>query len=140
MPAKETDVCVRDDVVITDPEHVGHLARILRQVVMETHRAELAGQDRAQKTALLYEYLRGEVFRDELTALIEAGTRLTEMLQTERRAHERDWNARQRTYDELLHNSVAIDQSIRNIIESDGAGPIARRRPRRKSRTPHIHA
>ena len=37
----EADVCVRDDVVITDPEHVRHLARILRQLVLETHRARL---------------------------------------------------------------------------------------------------
>ena len=121
MPAKEADVCVRDDVVITDPEHVRHLARILRQMVIETHRAELAGQDRNQKTALLYEYLRGEIFRGELVSLIEVGTKLTEMLQTERSAHERDWNKRQQTYDELLHNSVAIDQSIRGIIESEPA-------------------
>ena len=135
MPAKEADVCVRDDVVITDPEHVRHLARILRQMVMETHRAELAGQDRNQKTALLYEYLRGEVFRGELASLIEVGTKLTEMLQTERSAHERDWNKRQQTYDELLHNSVAIDQSIRGIIESKSAGAASRRAPRRRARS-----
>ena len=133
MPAKEADVCVRDDVVITDPEHVRHLSRILRQMVMETHRAELAGLDRNQKTELLYEYLRGEVFRGELASLIEVGTKLTEMLQTERSAHERDWNKRQQTYDELLHNSVAIDQSIRGIIESKSAA--SRRAPRRRARS-----
>ena len=140
MPAKEADVCVRDDVVITDPEHVRHLARILRQVVLETHRAALAGKNRDHKKALLYDYLRGEAFRGELTLLIEAGSKLSEMLQTERRTHERDWNSRQQAYDELLHNSVAIDQSIRNIIETDGAAPTTRRKPRRKSRSLPIHA
>ena len=73
---------MRDDVVIADPAHVRHLAWIVRRAVIETHRAELAGQDRAGKTARLYEYLRSDEFRGQLSAVVRAGTQLTEMLQS----------------------------------------------------------
>ena len=95
LPAKEKDTCVRDDVIVADPIHVRHLAWILRRMVIETHRATLAGHDRADKTARLYEYLRSEEFREHLSPVVAAGTHLSEMLQAERKHHERDWNLRQ---------------------------------------------
>ena len=87
-------------------------------MVIETHRAELAGQDRAAKTARLYEYLRGDEFREQLAAVVAAGDKLTGMLQAERKDHERGWNRRQQAYDELVHDSVAIEETIQGIIES----------------------
>jgi hypothetical protein len=132
LPAQERDACVRDDVVIADPMHARQLARILRRMVIETHRAELAGHDRAGKTARLYEYLRSGEFREHLSPVVEAGTHLSEMLQEERKHHERDWSKRQRTYDQLLHNSVAIEQTIQGIIESEA--PPKRRRSARAGR------
>ena len=70
LPANEECACVRDDVVIVDPLHVRHLAWIVRRAVIETHRAERAGQDRAGKTARLYEYLRSDEFRGQLSTLV----------------------------------------------------------------------
>jgi hypothetical protein len=128
FPAREKDACVRDDVVVADPAHVRHLARILRRMVVETHCAERAGQDRAGKTERLYEYLRGDEFREELASVIQIGSTLSEMLQKERKDHERGWSRRQRAYDDLVHNSVAIEESIKGIIES--------RQPRRRTKAP----
>ncbi len=142
LPANEKDTCIRDDVVITDPAHARHLARILRRVVIETYRAERAGHDRDRKTAHLYEYLRSDDFRERLASVVEAGSKLTGMLQSERRGHERDWNSRQRTYDEVLHNSVAIEQSIQRITESErpseAAPNSAKKRQDRRSRTERL--
>ena len=121
LPANEEAACVREDVVIVDPTHVRHLAWIVRRAVIETHRAEVAGQDRAGKTARLYTYLRSDDFREQLTVVVRAGSQLSEMLQAERKKHEQDWSRRQSTYDELLHNSVAIEQAIQDIIESEPA-------------------
>ena len=118
LPGKEKGTCVSDDVIVADPPHARHLARILRRMVIETHRAELAGQDRAAKTARLYEYLRGDEFREQLAAVVAAGNKLTDMLQAERKDHERGWNKRQQAYDELVHDSVAIEETIQGIIES----------------------
>ena len=87
-------------------------------MVIETHRAELAGQDRAAKTARLYEYLRGDEFPEQVAAVVAAGDKLTGMLQAERKDHERGWNRRQQAYDELLHGSVAIEEMSQGIIDS----------------------
>ncbi len=119
LPAGEKDACIRDDVVIADAIHARHMARILRRMVIETHRAELAGRDRAGKTARLFEYLRSDQFREQLSAVVEVGARLSEMLQSERRDHERDWTKRQHIHDELAHKSAAIEQHIQDIIEGE---------------------
>jgi len=136
LPAKESGTCVREDVIVADPVHARHMARILRRMMIETHRAELAGQDRAGKTARLYEYLRGEEFREELASVVEAGTKLTDMLQEERKRHERGWNERQHAYDDLVHNSMAIEDAIQRIIESKApakAGPPAKSKETRSN-------
>ena len=133
LPAKEKGTCIVDDVVVADPAHARHLARIMRRMVIETHRAGLAGKDHAAKTSRLYEYLRGDEFREELNALVDAGSELNEMLQLERKDHERGWKKRERAYDDLLHNSVAIDESICRIIESP-SGSGATKRGRRLAR------
>ena len=133
LPGKEKGTCVTDDVIVADPAHARHLARILRRMVIETHRAELAGQDGVRKTARLYEYLRGAEFRGELGAVVQAGRRLADMLEGERRDHERAWTRRQNAYDELTHNSVAIEEAIRAIIESDAPERRAHTRNGRRS-------
>jgi hypothetical protein len=145
LPAKESGTCVREDVIVADPVHARHLARILRRMVIETHRAELAGKDRAGKTARLYEYLRGDEFREELAALVDAGSELAKMLQAERKDHERGWNKRQHAYDELLHNSIAIEDAIQSIIEKEGpdeeqAAATRRTAPRAGARRGARHA
>jgi hypothetical protein len=119
LPARETGACVSDGVIVADREHARHLVRILRRMMIETHRAELAGQDRERKTARLYEYLRGDEFRTELTVVVAAGKKLTAMLQDERKEHARTWTKRQNAYDELSDNSAAIEQAIRTIIETE---------------------
>ncbi len=117
--------------MITDPIHVRHLAWIVRHAVIETHRAERAGEDRAGKTARLYEYLRSDEFREELAVVVQTGQQLSEMLQKERKNHEQDWTSRQTVYDQLLHNSAAIELTIQSIIESE---PEPNHRPTRTRR------
>ena len=141
LPAGENAMCVRDDVIVSDTEHAVIMARILRGAVIEAHREGVAGRDRALKTARLYEYLRGDEFRGELTDLVDAGGKLKKMLDKERGDHERVWVRRQQKYDELAHNSVAIEEAIRAIIESETpprAARPAKAKPRRSR--DHTHA
>jgi hypothetical protein len=65
---------VRDDVAVVGPEHVVYLAHVLRQMVIEAHRAGLAGRGKAAKTARLYEYLASDDFREHFGAVVEAGS------------------------------------------------------------------
>ena len=134
FPRGEKGMAVRDDVVIADAAHSVHLARILRRLAIEAHRSGLTESDHAGKTARLYEYLNSEEFRDHLRAVVETGTRLDEMLQKERQAHERTWSQRHEIYTGLSRESVAIDETIRGIIESEGPA-IGRARATSRSRS-----
>jgi len=132
LPKDVKDACVQDEVIVADSTHAPILARIVRRMVIETSRAGLAGRNRAGKTARLYEYLLGDEFREEFAAVVEAGSELSAMLEKERQGHEREWAKRKRAYDELAHNSVAIDEAIRAIIESDAPTAEAARKAKAK--------
>lgn len=134
LPRGEKGTSVRDEVVIADPAHALPMARILRRMAIEAHCAGLAGQDHAGKTACLYEYLHGDEFREELAAMVESSSKLAEMLHKERQAHERAWTKRQQAYDELGRNSLAIEETIRGIIESEGPAKAPRHRQRPRSK------
>jgi hypothetical protein len=54
------------------------------------------------------------------------------MLQRERKEHERDWSRRKRTYDELLRDSVGIEEAIEHIVELEGPAMSHQVRSRRK--------
>ena len=131
LPRGEKGMCVRDGVLVADADHAVHVARILRQMVIETHRAGLSGKDRAGKTARLYDYLTGDEFREEFASVVAASEKLNGMLEKERSAHERLWAKRKQAYDELGRNSLAIDEAIRFIVE---AAPAQNGRPRRPTK------
>ncbi len=117
----EEELCVREDVPIVAPARLVDLARVLRGMVIELHRAGLTNEGQVAKTQELYEYLSGDEFRRAFDALLEAATELGDMLDKERGTHERIWAKRQQIYKEIGGKAAAIDGRVRAIIErSDG--------------------
>ena len=146
MPKGEDGMFVRDNVAVVGPDYVVYLAHVIRQMVIEADRAGLAGQGKGAKTSRLYEYLAGDEFREHFAAVVDAGSKLTAMLQDERRAHERTWTRREQTYSELERKSVAIDEAIRGIIDAEAPSkprgtrePVGRQsRPAPRRRGGHL--
>jgi hypothetical protein len=117
FPRGEKVLCVRDGVPIVAPARLVDLARVLRGMVIELHRAGLTTESQTAKTQELYQYLSGGEFRQAFDVIIDASTELNDLLTKERTAHEHTWAKRQQVYNELGSNADAIDGRLRAIIE-----------------------
>jgi hypothetical protein len=116
LPRGEKALCVRDGVVVVQPQHVVYLAELVRRMTIDTHRAEYSGKGQRQKTAALLEYLSSQQFRDSFAQVVHAAETLNEMLQTEKDAHTRTWRRRELAYAELGRCTGEIDESLRMIL------------------------
>lgn len=126
FPRAEKILCVRDGVPIVAPARIVDLARVLRGMVIELHRAGLSKESQAAKTQELYEYLAGDEFRQAFGVIVDAAKELGDLLGKERTAHERTWAKRQQIYNELGGKSAAIDGRLRAIIERSSSGRKAK--------------
>lgn len=120
FPRNERTLCVRDDVPIVAPARLVDLARVLRGMVIELHRAGLTNESQAAKTQELYQYLSGDEFRQAFDTLVDASKELGDLLIKERSSHERTWSKRQQIYNEIGGKTASIDGRIRSIVERSG--------------------
>ncbi|MGH2764937.1 MAG: DUF2130 domain-containing protein [Actinomycetota bacterium] len=107
FPRGQKWVLVRNDVVIAHPAYAVYLAEVVRRMVIETDRAGLAASGHDEKTALLYEYLASDRFRQSFQAVVEAADQLSELLGSEKQAHERTWTRREHAYSDLGRQTSA---------------------------------
>jgi len=82
------------------------LAKALRHAIIEAAMAKVAAQGRDGKMERLYEYLVGPLFRNRVSAIVEACVSMQDDLEAEKRALTKHWAKRQRRL-ELLMNGTA---------------------------------
>jgi hypothetical protein len=121
FPRSQKTLFVQDDVVVVSPQRVVDIARVVRRMVVEIHRASLTQEDQAVKSEELYDYLASTEFRQAFDAIASCSDQLTELLGSERKWHERTWAKRQSAYDDITRKTSAIDGRVRAIIERDGS-------------------
>jgi hypothetical protein len=121
FPRNEKTLFVRDEIVVVAPQRVLAIAKIVRQMVVEIHRASLTKEDQVAKSGELYNYLASTEFRQMFDAVAGCSDQLTDLLGSEQKWHERMWAKRQSTYNDIGRKTSAIDGRIRAIIERDGS-------------------
>ena len=117
FPRGEKMLCVKDGVVVVHPTRLLDLARVMRRMVEEVHRAALTSEGQDTKSAELCAYLSSVEFRQAFDALAGSSEKLVGLLGKERTWHERDWGRRQTIYEDVGRKTAAIDTRIRTIIE-----------------------
>ena len=119
FPRNQKTLFVKDGVAVVDPARAVDLARIMRRMVEEVHRASLTGEGQAAKSVELCEYLGSSDFRRTFDAVSGSSDVLNELLSKERKSHEQTWAKRQAIYNEIGSKTAAIDAHIRTIIEKE---------------------
>ena len=84
------------------------LAKALRHALIEAAMAKVAGQGRDGKMERLYEYLIGPLFRNRVSAIIEAGISMQDDLEAEKRALTKHWAKRQRRLELLMDGTAGM--------------------------------
>jgi len=82
------------------------LAKALRHALIEAAMAKVVAQGKDGKMERLYEYLVGPLFRNRVSAIVEACVSMQDDLEAEKRALTKHWAKRQRRL-ELLMNGTA---------------------------------
>jgi len=82
------------------------LAKALRHALIEAAMAKVITQGKDEKAELIYKYLTGPLFRNRVSAIVEACVSMQDDLEAEKRALTKHWAKRERRL-ELLMNGTA---------------------------------
>jgi hypothetical protein len=117
FPRNQRTLFVKNGIAVVDPARAVDLARIMRRMVIEVHRATLTTDGQQAKSAELCEYLGSTEFRRAFDTVAGSSDELAGLLGKERKWHEQTWAKRQAIYTDIGSNTSAIDARIRTIIE-----------------------
>lgn len=92
------------------------LGRTLRQLVIETALAKVAGEDREGKSNRVYGYVTGQEFRQRVGALLDAYKAMREEIETEKRTHKTRWARQERSLDLLLDGAGRLYGDLQGIV------------------------
>lgn len=109
---------VKEGVWVVSFSLVLPLAALLRKNFLEVTYQKVVSADRGKKADLLYEYITGHEFRQQLEALVEVYQEMQEEINTEKRAFEKIWKSREFQAKRMLTSTANICGSMQGLIGS----------------------
>jgi hypothetical protein len=107
---------LREGVWITNPACAASLAVALRHTLIQTARERRAAQGQKEKQAIVYSYLTGPEFRQNIVAIVSAHKELLEDLDAEKRALQKHWKRREKQLARVLDGTVGMVGDLGGII------------------------
>lgn len=122
MPDGQEQYHLRDGVWICRMSEVRALSAVMRFALLRISETAQLQHGRESKMELLYNYLTGPDFRNQMTAMIEGFNDLQSSLQKEKLAMQRYWAEREKQIDKVLLYTHGFVGSIQGIA---GSGSIS---------------
>lgn len=116
LPDGLTSFDRRDGVWITGPNCALPLAGALRHQLIQTARERRAAQGQDGKKALVYNYLIGPEFKQNVAAIVEAHRDITTELEREKRYVQTLWKRREKQLDRMLSGTIGLVGDLGGII------------------------
>ena len=91
------------------------LSMILRENVINIHKATISQENRSDKMSMLYDYLTSPAFSMSIESLNETSVKMSEDLEKEKRAMNRLWKEREKQIQKLTANFDSMYASIKGI-------------------------
>ena len=88
---------------------------LLRQSLINTHKAVQREENKADKMTLLYNYLTGNEFAMQLSAIVNGFSVMQDELEREKRSLMASWKRRQKLIDGVLANTTEMYGSLQGI-------------------------
>jgi hypothetical protein len=92
------------------------LAQALRAGLMDVSAAKLSASGKSEKMEMLYEYLSGSEFRQQVEGIVEAFAGMRKDLDQEKRAMEKIWAKREKQIERAVKNMGRMYGSMEGII------------------------
>jgi hypothetical protein len=103
------------------------VVRLLRRALVSMHLLGLSQQERAEKQALVYEYVTSEDYRQHLVEAGRLGTDLLDLDAEEKHAHDKVWETRGKMTTRLRNVIREIDTEVSAIVEGRRSSRNAQR-------------
>ena len=112
----QTSFGLYEGVWVCEPNLIKPLAQVLRQKLIDIAREKYVNQNRTNKSEVLYEYVVGHEFRQQVESIIEVYQEMHDQIQKERAAFEKIWKARESQSQRLISGTASIVGSMQGIV------------------------
>ena len=109
----------KDGVYICTFTEVKSVALLLRNAILKIYDAKKGQENKGDKMALLYDYLVGNEFIGQWSAMREGFKNLRNLLQKERDDFEKNWKKKQIIIEKIINSSLQISGSMEGISGTD---------------------
>jgi hypothetical protein len=115
MPKDMERFGMKDGVWICNYTEIKSLAFVLRDSLIKVHAAQASQENKGDKMSLLYSYLTGTEFRQQIEAIVEGFTELQYGIQKEKNAMQKIWKEREKQLEKVLLNTTNFYGSVKGI-------------------------
>ncbi len=92
------------------------LAQLIRKNILDVARQKAVSAQKSDKASLLYDYVMGHEFRQQIESLIEVYKEMHDQVDKERAAFERIWKAREAQQKRLMLATVNVYGSMQGLV------------------------
>jgi len=115
MPKDMDRFGMKDGVWICSYTEVKSLAFVLRDTLIKIFAAQASQENKGDKMSMLYNYLTGTEFRQQIEAIVEGFTELQQGIQKEKNAMQKIWKEREKQLEKVLLNTTNFYGSVKGI-------------------------
>lgn len=118
LPKGITGIHQQNGVWIADYTLAIGLATALRHGLIEIAAAKTSMEGRSEKLEMLYDYLSGPQFRQQIEGIVDAFVSMSKDLDQEKRAMEKIWAKREKQIEKVVKNTSRMYGSLQGIVGS----------------------
>ena len=115
MPKDIERFGMKDGVWVCNFTEIKSLAYVLRDSLVKIHAAQSSQENKGDKMSLLYSYLTGTEFRQQIEAIVEGFTELQYGIQKEKNAMTKIWKEREKQLEKVLLKTTNFYGSVKGI-------------------------
>lgn len=105
-----------DGIWICKPQYFLQMAEIMRTWLTDIAKQKFISENRLEKSEMLYNYISSREFVQQVESIMEVYREMNEQIQTERRAFEKIWKARESQIMRLQMGVSGITGSVSGIV------------------------
>lgn len=115
MPKDMDSFGMKDGVWVCTFTQIKSLAFVLRDSLIKINSAVASQENKGDKMSMLYSYLTGTEFRQQIEAIVEGFSELQDGIQKEKNAMQKIWKEREKQLEKVLLNTTNFYGSVKGI-------------------------
>ena len=118
MPKELDRFGIKDGIWVCSFAEIKSVAMILRDSLQKIHAVRISQENKGDKMQMLYDYLTGREFRQQMEAIVEGFTAMQEALLKEKKVTMKLWSEREKQLEKVLENTIGMYGSVKGIAGS----------------------